>query len=233
MCLHPLHVLWGALFGLFGLFLYLLCGPLRLAAERERLLLLFHLHGLLLLSPRLLVVHAGLLDPHLPRVLSDLLVELPPLTGLPVLGMGEGVDLLVVPQVIQLVPFIGPGLLLDILQGRIGWGKQIAIICGESGGLLLRLIGLQGFSVGLLDALLSRIGDVEQADGVCDKLRLNVLVYLRVVVETRGVINLQQVGLEFLVYQDIEAKKLEAGPVAGMGGGAGLVGMSQLRLNTK
>ena len=87
--------------------------------------------------------------------------------------------------------------------------------------------------MGLLDALLPRIGDVEQADGVCDKLRLNVLVHLRVVVETRGVIDLQQVRLEFLVYQDIEAKKLEAGPVAGMGGGAGLVGMSQLRLNTK
>ena len=122
MCLHPLHVLWGALFGLFGLFLYLLCGPLRLAAERERLLLLFHLHGLLLLCPRLLVVHAGLLDPHLPRVLPYLLVELPTLTGLP-LGMGEGVDLLVVAQVIQLVPFIGPGLLLALFKGRIGWGE--------------------------------------------------------------------------------------------------------------
>jgi hypothetical protein len=46
-------------------------------------------------------------------------------------------------------------------------------------------------------------------------------------------INLQQEGLELLVYQDIEAKEFEAGPVAGMGGGAGLVGMSQLRLHTQ
>jgi hypothetical protein len=46
-------------------------------------------------------------------------------------------------------------------------------------------------------------------------------------------INLQQVGLELLVYQDIEAKEFEAGPVAGMGGGASLVGVSKLRLHTQ
>jgi hypothetical protein len=45
-------------------------------------------------------------------------------------------------------------------------------------------------------------------------------------------INLQQVGLEILVYQDIEAKKFEAGAVAGMGG-CRLVGVSQLRLHTQ
>jgi len=90
----------------------------------------------------------------------------------------------------------------------------------------LNLIGLQGLPVGLLDPLLARVSDVEQADGVCDQLCLNVLVHFGVVVETRRMIYLQQVGLEFLIYQDIEAKKFEAGPVTGMGGGAGLVGMS-------
>ena len=70
----------------------------------------------------------------------------------------------------------------------------------------MNLVGLQGLPVGLLNPLLPRVSDVEEADGVCDQLCLHMLVHLSVVVETRRVINLQQVGLEFLVYQDIEAK---------------------------
>jgi hypothetical protein len=79
--------------------------------------------------------------------------------------------------------------------------------------------------VGVLDPLFTSVSDVEEADAVRDQLRLHMLVHLSVVVETRRMINLQQIGLEFLVYQDIEAKEFEAGPIACMCGRACLVGV--------
>jgi hypothetical protein len=87
--------------------------------------------------------------------------------------------------------------------------------------------------VSVLDPLFTSVSDVEEADAVCDQLRLHMLVHLSVVVETRRMIHLQQIGLELLVYQDIEAKEFEAGPVAGMCGSACLVGVGQLWLHTE
>jgi hypothetical protein len=87
--------------------------------------------------------------------------------------------------------------------------------------------------VGVLDPLFTSVSDVEEADAVRDQLRLHMLVHLSVVVETRRMIHLKQIGLEFLVYQDIEAKQFEAGPIACMCRRACLVGVGQLRLHTE
>ncbi len=53
------------------------------------------------------------------------------------------------------------------------------------------------------------VSDVQQSECIRNELRLHVLIDFGVIVEGGCMIYLQQIRLEFLVYQDVESEQLK------------------------